>query len=124
MLRRGEHGVARDFRTGARRGGNGQERRGRFGQRLAATDDFDVVKQIAVVGHHGGDGLAGVQHAAAAKADDQIAILPASQGRAAADGFQIGFAGHGKNRRADAGLPQPLQQRLRAAESRPVTTRA
>ena len=53
--------------------------------------------------------------AAAAKADHQVAMFPPGQGGAAADGFQIRFAGDGKNGRGDAGLPQALQQRGGAA---------
>ena len=92
-----------------------QERGGRFGQRSPAPDDLNVVQKIAPVAHIGGDGFAGVQDAAAAKGDHQVAMFLPGQGRSAADGFQIRFAGNGKNRRADAGLLQPLQQRGGAA---------
>ena len=110
MLRGRQHRVARDFRTRARRGGNGDAGRGRFGQLAAATDDFEVVQKIPLIRHHAGDGFAGIQDAPAAKADHQAATLLSRQRRAAPNCVQIRFAGHGEHSRADAGLPQRLEQ--------------
>ena len=93
---RSEHGVARHLRAGARRGRDGNERGGRSGQWPRATDDFQIIEDIAVVGHQRGDGFAGIDGAAAAKANDQSASLSLGQLGAANDGGDGRFAGHGK----------------------------
>jgi hypothetical protein len=82
VLGRGQHGVACYFRACARRRGNRDERRGKLGQSAASTDDFKVIEQLAVVGQHGSDGFGGINRAAAAKGDDEVALRGASRGDA------------------------------------------
>ena len=103
-FRRRQHGVARDFRTGAGGRGDGDERDRRFGQRLAPADHFHVVERFARVGHHRRDRLGRIQHTAAAKPDDQIAIFPFRQCRAKFDRGKFRLAGNGKNHYAYAGF--------------------
>lgn len=115
MFGRGEDRIARDLGTGAGRGGNGDKGRGRSRKRAAATDDFDVIEQVAVVGQHGGDGFAGVDGAAAAEANHQIAGFFAGKVCAVADGVEFGFAGDAEDGGGEAMFVQEREQRLGAA---------
>ena len=89
---RSKDGVAGDFGAGAGGGGNGNEWRGRFCKRLAAADDFKMIKNIAVVGEQSGDGLAGVDGAATAKGDDQVATFAHGQSKTVPDGLNFRLA--------------------------------
>jgi hypothetical protein len=89
---RSEYGVSRDFGAGAGGGGNGDERSGWFCERPAAADDFKMIKNIAAVGKQGGDGLAGVNGAAAAEGDDEVAMFACGEDEAVLNGLDFRFA--------------------------------
>jgi hypothetical protein len=108
---RSKDGIAGDFRTGASGGGNGNKRRGGFCKRLAATDDFKMIKNIAAVGEQGGDGLAGIDGAATAKSDDQIATFSHGQGEAVPDGLNFRLASRREDDAINGVFAQEFEQR-------------
>ncbi len=108
---RGKDGVAGDFGAGARGGGDGDERGGGFGERPAAANDLEMVEQVAAVGEHGGDGLAGVERAAAAEGDDEIAMFARSQRDAVPDGLNLRLAGGREDDAVHALFTQQREQR-------------
>jgi hypothetical protein len=118
VLRRSQHGVARDFRTRAGGGGDGDERRRRLLQRLAAADHLQVVERVAGVGQHGGQRLTGIHGAAAADADYQIAALRARVFVSVADHLDARLAGHRQRQAGDPGDFQAGHQRRRAIRRR------
>ena len=68
-----EHAVLGHLCAGARRGGNGDERRASLRQGLGAAHYFEEVVEVwhvAAVGEHRGDALAGVDGGTAADGDD------------------------------------------------------
>lgn len=85
MFRAGKDGVAGDFGAGAGGGRHGEVRQGRTVERLAAPDHFEVIEQLARLGGHRGDGFGGVDHAAAAEADEEIGFFRLGEGDAAED---------------------------------------
>ena len=96
----GEDGVASDFAAGTGGSGNGDAGGGWVGERASGADDFEVVQRVAGVGEKGGDGLGGIERAAAAEGDDEIAIAGGG-----ADEVERGFArdGEGDGRYAGGG---------------------
>src|ERR1035437_5895077 len=84
----GEHGIAGDFAARAGGGGDGDARGGGDGERPAQADHFEIIQRVAGIGEQGGDGFAGVERAAAAEGDDEIAIA-----RGGADEVERGLAG-------------------------------
>ncbi len=115
MLRRGKHGVPRDFRAGAGSRGNRDDRHGRVGQRLGATDDFEIIKNFASVRRQGGDGLGGVNRAAAAEADDEVASFAASEFDSAFDVFDLWLTGDRERPPGDSLLSEQAIQSGRPA---------
>ena len=113
VLGRSQHGVARDFRTRAGGGGDGDEGRRSLPQRLPAADHLQVVERVAGVGQHGGQRLAGVDGAAAAHGDHQVAALRARVFVSAADHFDGRLAGHRQRQAGDPGGFQAGHERHR-----------
>ena len=74
MFRRSQHGIVRHFRTGSGGGRNGDTWRGSVDERQPFADHFQIIKRIAGIGHQRGGRLGEINHAAAAKADHQIAL--------------------------------------------------
>ena len=87
----GEDGIAGDFAAGAGGGGDGDAGCGGVGERTAVADDFEVVQRVAGIGEQGGDRFGGIERAAAAEGDDEIAIA-----RGGADEVECGLAGDGE----------------------------
>jgi hypothetical protein len=108
---RSKDGVAGDFGTGAGGGGNGNERRGRFCKRLATTDDFKVIEKFAAIGKQGGDSLAGVDGAATAKGNYEVATFARGRCETVADGLNFRLASHWKDDVIHAMLAQKFEQR-------------
>ena len=88
----GDDGVARDFRSRARGGGHGDPGRGGARDLPAPADDLHVIERLAAVGQQAGDGLGGIERAAAAQRDAAVALrLPRGQ-HAAVHVFRARFA--------------------------------
>ena len=68
VLRRSEHGVARDFAAGAGRGGHRNERQRRDRNGAALSHHLEKLERLAAVGGNGGNRFAGVNCAASANA--------------------------------------------------------
>ena len=83
------------------------------------TDDFEVIEQLAVVGHHGGDGFPGINGAAAAETDDEIALRRARECDALRDGVEHWLACDRKEDIGDAVLVEKVNQRCRASRRTP-----
>ena len=81
---------------------------------MAATDDFEVIEHIPIVRQHGGDGFTGVNDAATADADDEIAILFFGEGRALFNGGDFRLPHDGECCRTDAVRRKVRQQFFRA----------
>ena len=117
LLGRGQDGIAGHF--GARAGGgrDGDKGHGRPGQRLAAADDLEVIQRLALVGQQRGDRFAGVDGAAAAETDDEIAALATGQLAAKPDGLGGRLAASPQMSRSQHGaLPgRPAADRRRPA---------
>jgi hypothetical protein len=75
MFRRTENRVARYFCACPGGGWNGYHRERPVLQRLALSDDFQVIEYIAGIRVQRSDCLGGIQRAPAAEAQDQIALL-------------------------------------------------
>ena len=73
VLGRGQHRVLGDLRAGARGRRDRDERERAPGERLAAADDLQIVERIAAVREQRGNRLAGVERAAAAERDHEVA---------------------------------------------------
>ncbi len=114
MLGRRKNGVAGDFRAGAGGGGNGNERRGRFCERPAAPDDLKIIEKFAAVGKQGGNGLAGVNGAAAAEGDDEVAAFTRCQCQTVANGLDFRLAACGEDDGVHLLFAQKFEQRLGA----------
>ena len=72
----GHHGARIRLRPGARRRGNGYERKGLADDRKPpARSGWNVIPVIAAVGRHQGNGLGGVHAASPAQRDDEIAAV-------------------------------------------------
>jgi hypothetical protein len=102
MLRRTEHGIARDLRARTGRGRDRDERRGSIHQRLPAADHFEVLQRPAGIGAHGGQSLARIDGAAAANGNHHVAILLLRELSPQVNQFQGGFAGHREWNRIEA----------------------
>ena len=102
MFGRGQHGVAGDFRAGARGSRDGDEGRRRRGQRLALPDDLQVIQRVAAIGEQRRDGFTRVDGAAAAYANHQIACGVTRALYALPDHRHGGFAADRKRLARDA----------------------
>ncbi len=74
MFRRSQHGIFRHFRTGSGSGRNRDAWRGPLPKRKTFADHFQIIEWITGIGHQRGGRLGEINHAAAAKADHQIAL--------------------------------------------------
>jgi hypothetical protein len=77
VLGRCQNGIASDLRAGTGGGGDGDEGRGWAGEGFRLPHNLQVVERIAAIAQEGCDGFAGIDSAAAAQRDDQIAVLAA-----------------------------------------------
>ena len=94
VFRRRQHGIACHLGAGAGSSRYCDARRRRHGQRLALTDDFQVVQRIAAVAKQHGDRFGGVDSAATAKSNHQVTSLVPGLLHAAPDDVQIRLAGY------------------------------
>src|SRR5438876_941943 len=101
--------------TGASRRGNRDDRHGRVGQRPGATDEFEIIKNFASICRQGGDGFGGVDRAAAAEADDEVAFLAASELNTTFDVFDRWFSGDREHPPGDSLLSEQAIQNGRPA---------
>ena len=76
-----------------------------------SADDLDVIQRVAAVGEQRRDRLSGIEHAAAAEADDQIALHLAGPLSAGPGYIHRRFAGNGKSHGDNTLRVQPLSQR-------------
>ncbi len=88
VLGGGEDRIAGDLGAGAGGGGDGDDGEGLGLQGLAFADDFEVIEDGPAVGGEGGDGLGGVDDAAAADGDDGVAGFVTHLGGAFAGQFE------------------------------------
>jgi len=119
VFRRRQHRVARDFRTRARRCGDGDERRGWSGQSLTAPDDLQVIQQRALRSSPARRWLwPCVNRTATTEADDDLAILIFGERRAVFDGGNLRFAADGKDHHAQTGVAPGFSTTARPAARR------
>ena len=74
-----QHGVARNFRPGAGRRGDGDEGDGRMTERLALANHLQVIAQLAAVGQKRRNGFSCVDGAPSAESNHQVALFPAGK---------------------------------------------
>lgn len=92
----GKDGIAGDFGAGPGSGGNGDPGSGRAGEGLGASDHFQIVVEVALIGKETGDGLGGIEGAAAAETDDDVEAAESGPCYAGGDMKGGGFAGDGE----------------------------
>jgi hypothetical protein len=114
-----EHGVAGHLGARARRGGDGDERHAGREQRLTPAHQLQVIQDLSRVGEQARHGLPGVDHAAPALGDHQVAALAAGDTGGLVHQMGGGFPAHVEDHRAHAGVTQPLRQRLAPAVGAP-----
>ena len=120
VLGRTENGVAGDLGAGARRSRNRDERQGRNRERLRTPDHFEVVQHFAGIRGERRDRLSGIDGAAAAEPDHDIAAALAQLGHALLDTIDGRFASPWGTQRVSSPESAPAQR----DGSAPVTTNA
>ena len=90
----GEHGVLGRLRTRPGGGGHGDEGRGRSTVGQFGSHPFQVIHDRVAGPEQAGDGLGGIQHAAAADADHQVPVPLPLVSDDGIDPFRRGFSGN------------------------------
>ena len=106
VLGRREHGVLRHLGAGAGGGRDRDQRQRRARERLSAADHLQVVERVTAVRGQRGDRLRGVERAAAAEADHQIAARRARRRRARARRVDGRLAVDGENASSERRPPR------------------
>ena len=78
VLGHAQHGVSGGLGSCARRGGHGDHGHAGTVEWPPSSDDFQVVQHLSGVREHRRHGLPGIDHAAAADGDHQVAAMPSS----------------------------------------------
>ena len=123
MLRRGNDGVARGLRAGPGRRGDGDPRGRGTGDLPPRPHHLQVIQHRPAVGEQPGDGLGGVNGAAAAQADDHVASRVPRPRQRGLDVRHLRLAALGHIDHADPAGREPLGEFIRrpaAAGSRAV----
>ena len=96
MLRRRQHGIARDLAAGPGGGRHGDKGQRRDRQRAPFSHHFQKIQRLAAVGGDDGNRLSGVDRAAAAHGNHDIATSLAHAPRAVANQIDRRLAGNGQ----------------------------